>query len=195
MASIVVYWIHLEDHTDMFSQGYIGVSNNTTKRFEEHKNRPSNEHLKNAIKKYGWDNLVKTIVLIADEAYCLLMETKLRSEDKIGWNIIKGGGIPPSPLGKKFTVSEETRKKISIANKGHRHNPETEALVTPNLLIHGVNTRFPKGVTPWNKGLEIGKEATKHLHIKLTCPHCNKIGNLGGIKRWHMDNCKLKEIA
>jgi len=195
MASIVVYWIHLEDHTDMFSQGYIGVSKNTSKRFEEHKNRPSNVHLKNAIKKYGWDNLVKSIVLIADEAYCLLMETKLRAEDKIGWNVVKGGGMPPSTLGKKFTVSEETRKKISIANKGHKHTPEIEALVTQNLLTHGVNTRFSKGFTPWNKGLQIGKEATKHLYIKLTCPHCNKIGNLGGMKRWHMDNCRLKEIA
>jgi predicted GIY-YIG superfamily endonuclease len=72
--AVSVYWIHLEEHTDMFRQGYIGVSNNTVKRFEEHKNRPSNAHLKHAITKYGWDKLIKTILLVADEAYCLLME-------------------------------------------------------------------------------------------------------------------------
>tara|TARA_R110002126_G_scaffold244868_1_gene388160 strand:+ start:1173 stop:1757 length:585 start_codon:yes stop_codon:yes gene_type:complete len=193
--SSVVYWIRHEDHTDVFTQGYVGVSNNTAKRFEEHKNRPSNSHLKHAIKKYGWDNLIKTVLLVADEAYCLLMETKLRAEDKIGWNIVKGGGMPPSSLGKSFTVSEETRKKISNTKKGQRHIPEIEALVTKNLLLHGKPTRFAKGSAPWNKGLKIGKDATKHLHIKLTCPHCNKIGNLGGMKRWHMDNCKLKGIV
>ena len=32
MASIV-YWIHLEDHTDIFSQGYIGVSKDHKKRW------------------------------------------------------------------------------------------------------------------------------------------------------------------
>ena len=62
--SSVVYWIRHEDHTDVFTQGYIGVSNNTAKRFEEHKNRPSNSHLKHAIKKYGWDNLIKTVLNI-----------------------------------------------------------------------------------------------------------------------------------
>lgn len=27
---------------------------------------------------------------------------------------------------------------------------------------------------------------------KIVCSHCNKIGGLTGMKRWHMDNCKLK---
>lgn len=158
--SSVVYWIHLEEHTDMFSQGYIGVSKDTAKRFEEHKNRPCNAHLKNAIKKYGWDKLIKTIVLIADEAYCLLMETKLRAEDKIGWNVIKGGGKPPITkwnLGKH--LSEETKAKISKNRMGKKHTPETQKKITDNnLLIAGVATRFVKGMIPWNKGLKMNKE-------------------------------------
>jgi len=52
MANVSVYWIHHAEHTDMFTQGYIGVTNNIAKRFETHKNRPSNIHLKNAINKY-----------------------------------------------------------------------------------------------------------------------------------------------
>ena len=27
----------------------------------------------------------------------------------------------------------------------------------------------------------------------LKCPHCGKSGNVGNMKRWHFDNCKLKE--
>ena len=58
MAS-VVYWIHHPEHTDMFTQGYIGVSNDISRRWESHKNRTQNGRLKNAIKSYGWDLLIK----------------------------------------------------------------------------------------------------------------------------------------
>jgi hypothetical protein len=137
----------------MFSQGYVGVSNNVKKRWYDHNLKAQNTHLHNAVNKYGWDNLVKEVMLIADNAYCLDIETKLRPTDRLGWNIVKGGGMPPSALGKKFgPMSEETKEKVSAAKKGFKHIPEIEALVTQNLLIHGVPTRFIKGFTPWNKG-------------------------------------------
>lgn len=148
-----LYWIRHQEHTDIFSQGYVGVSKNVEKRWYDHKTYTENAHLKNAITKYGWDNLVKEVVLIADDDYCLDIEAKLRSTNQLGWNIVKGGGMPPSSLGKKFgPMSEETKAKVSTAKKGHRHTPEIEALVTQNLLIHGMPTRFTKGFTPWNKG-------------------------------------------
>jgi hypothetical protein len=148
-----LYWIRHQDHTDIFSQGYVGVSNNVEKRWYDHKTYTENAHLKNAITKYGWDNLVKEVVLIADDGYCLDIEAKLRPTDQLGWNIVMGGGMPPNALGKKFgPMSDETKAKVSAAKKGHRHTPEIEGLVTQNLLIHGIPTRFIKGFTPWNKG-------------------------------------------
>lgn len=30
---------------------------------------------------------------------------------------------------------------------------------------------------------------------QVSCPHCNKQGGINAMKRWHMDNCKLKEYA
>jgi hypothetical protein len=127
--SCSVYWIHHPSHTDIFTQGYIGISNNVKNRFESHKNRPSNTHLKNAINKYKWDNLVKEVVLVADKAYCLMIELKLRTEDNVGWNIIKGGGMPPDATGTTFNkgkpawnknvpCSENTKLKLSEALKG-----------------------------------------------------------------------------
>lgn len=80
----------------MFNQGYIGVSNNTRIRWNGHKSKAGNLHLQRAIKKYGWENLKKDVVLVADEAYCLDVETKLRSRAGIGWNIVAGGGMPPA---------------------------------------------------------------------------------------------------
>ncbi len=150
-----VYWIHTAEHTDMFTQGYVGISNSIKDRFESHKNRPSNTHLKNAINKYGWDNLVKDVVLIADKTYCLMIELKLRAEDNIGWNVVKGGGMPPSATGttfnkgktawnKNIACSKSTKIKISLANKGR---------------------------STWNKGIETSDETKqKQSLVKIGKP-------------------------
>lgn len=34
----------------------------------------------------------------------------------------------------------------------------------------------------------------KHKNRKrITCPHCNKIGDVSNMARWHMNNCKLRK--
>ena len=112
----------------MFTQGYVGISKNTTQRFKNHVRQPTNTHMANAIKKYGWDSLVKQIVLIGDKYYCLDIEKKLRPVDFIGWNQTSGGGNPPKPQkgrGKNHFVSLETRKKLSEAAKGRKFSMES----------------------------------------------------------------------
>lgn len=126
---VSVYWIRHKDHTDMFSQGYVGISNNVKRRMINHFNQPSNLHMKNAIKKYGWDNLIKQVLLIADNAYCLEIEKKLRFTDFIGWNATLGGGMPPKPkkgMGKGNKLSEATKQKLSEIRKGFKHSMETK---------------------------------------------------------------------
>jgi hypothetical protein len=167
----------------MFTQGYIGVSNNVKKRWKDHKNKPSNEHLKHAINKYGWDSLIKKIILIAEDAYCLAMETKLRSNEKIGWNVAAGGGKPPvNKYNLNKHLSQETKDKISKSKKGFKHTPEIEKLVTKNLLVHGFATRFKKG------------EARAINEIEYTCPHCGTKGKIVTMNRWHLDKCKNKGV-
>lgn len=191
----VVYWIHHPDHTDMFSQGYVGVSNRIDSRFEEHKVRPVNPHLKHAIKKYGWDSLVKKVLIIADEAYCLAMEAKLRAEDAIGWNIVKGGGKPPVAIGNKYRLgipgwskgkklSAEHCKNLSESHKGNA--PWNKGKV-------GVQTPWNKGtkgvMVPWNKGSTMTEKAKKHYKVLATCLACRKTGKIAGMRRWHFENC------
>jgi len=55
-----VYWIRCADHTDMMTQGYVGVSMDAERRWGEHQKSRQNQHFKFAIQKYGWDNLIKT---------------------------------------------------------------------------------------------------------------------------------------
>ena len=134
--SMSVYWIHHPSHTDMFTQGYIGITTRFARRMFEHKKLSTNKYLSNAIKKYGWDNLIKEVVLVADKEYCVDVETKLRSGDEIGWNLVKGGGIPPVNRWNKGTkglmtswlkgkkLPDEIKKKVSISVKKLWENPE-----------------------------------------------------------------------
>jgi len=148
--SAVIYWIRSKEHTDITCQGYVGVAKNATKRWWGHKwaikaNRHENQLFANAVNKHGWDNLIKEIVLIADEQYCYDIESKLRSECKIGWNLAVGGCKPPvnksrgpdyvSPLkgvprptpwlvGKKSQMPKEFFSKGGKAGKGRKQTPE-----------------------------------------------------------------------
>ena len=151
-----VYWIKAPHHSDMFSEGYIGVSKKAENRWKYghlwafKQSRHNNPILVNAINKYGWDNLVKQVVLVADEQYCYDIENKLRPSEKIGWNINVGGTKPPvtkyrgedyvsplkgvsrptpwrigvAPANKGKKASDETRAKLSAKRKGTKQTPE-----------------------------------------------------------------------
>ena len=221
-----VYWIHHPEHTDMFSQGYIGVSKDLKKRWNDHAKRTGNTHLLNAIKKYGWDSLVKEVILVADEAYCLMIEAKLRAEDKIGWNITKGGGMPPKVGGwnKGRKIPQEELDSIKAKGfgfkKGHKTWNAGIKLNEDQLKKQFSLSDFVKEHGAWNKGKPMlshvreaiikhntGKAQSKESKLKkslankgrvfekITCPHCNAIGGLTGMKRWHMNNCKQKGIT
>lgn len=67
------------------------------------------------------------------------------------------------------TNTEETRRKISEANKGKSYVIYSET----------IREKMSK--------LRLGMQ-------KTICPHCGKEG-ISCMKRWHFDNCKLKNIA
>ena len=162
-----LYWIHHKAHSDIFSQGYVGVSKNAELRFNQHYKRTQNKHLGYAIKKYGWDNLIKKIVLIGDDSYCLNIESKLRPTDNIGWNIVLGGGLPPNTKGKKLgSPSDEARMKMSLSQRGKKQSEESKR--KKSIAVNG------------------------YKHIEITCPHCKTSGGETSMKRWHFNNCTGK---
>lgn len=149
--STQVYWIRAKHHSDITSDGYVGVSKDAQKRWmyghdwAHRKGCHDNPKLANAISKHGWENLVKTILVIADEGYCYELENKLRPAENIGWNLVAGGGKPPvakfrgddyvSPLkgiprptlwlvGKKKPMPEGFFSKGGKAGKGRKQTPE-----------------------------------------------------------------------
>ena len=195
-----VYWIHTPEHTNIFQQGYVGVSKRFERRIWEHLKVSGNAHLKNAINKYGWDNLVKEKVIIADEGYCLEMETKLRPKESIGWNIVMGGGMPPiaqkgmglgrDAWNKGLAWSKEYKEKVSVGVTNLWKNPEYRQAMSD---AH-------KGQTSPMKGKKHSEETIAKISAtrqaqSWVCPHCDKTGKgVHTANRWHFDNCKKKEL-
>ena len=72
-----VYWLHLPEHKDPFTEGYVGVSCNPKTRMRVHtwlarRKKHENPILANVFNKY--ENVLQTILLIAEEEYCYEME-------------------------------------------------------------------------------------------------------------------------
>ena len=102
-----------------FTKGYIGISSDPVTRWKLHRNGGNKHRLLNAYKKYA--DIIEYIVVQGSRDYCLYLESVLRDSDRIGWNLVKGGGDPPNKLG--INISYEHKRKIGEANSGMR-NPK-----------------------------------------------------------------------
>lgn len=166
--SYTVYHIHVLPE---LSSGYIGITKNPTLRFSQHgwKRKKSNPHLKFALKKY--ENLIQYSVLSSGLDYetACWVERIFRPFPNMGWNISKGGDVPPNPKGKER--SEEYRKNISVAKIGEK-NP-----------MFGKKLIF---TTEHKLRLSAASKAMPYLK----CPHCGKEARSNGMKRWHFDRCR-----
>jgi group I intron endonuclease len=130
-----VYWIHLPEQTNVAIEGYVGIAMNFEQRMSAHKScakTGKEQTLYNAIRKYGWDNLVKEVILVSNENYCLEIEKKLRPVPRIGWNIAIGGETSGSHLkGIKQSEQHLANKKKALMGrvsgmKGKTHSDEAK---------------------------------------------------------------------
>lgn len=118
-----IYWIHLKEHSDIFTEGYIGYTTKTVKnRFSEHLSRIRKNDTKRAstillmaANKYGIDSLVIDTICECSLEYALYLENALRPNERIGWNLMIGGIKSPE-------MTEERRKMISDKNKGRKRS-------------------------------------------------------------------------
>lgn len=127
-----VYWIHLPDHTDSNSEGYVGVSNDLKRRISEHfistkKGYKTNPYLGRVLEKYS-STIKFTIIFCGTEEACYSLEELLRPKKYIGWNLNKGGIRPPNMSG--IPRTDETKKKISEKLKGHSVSIETRSKIS-----------------------------------------------------------------
>lgn len=89
-----VYWVRKQDHSDLMTEGYVGITKDLNERLRSHKKNKKHSHFTSAIKKYGWKNLIVEILnknLSIEKA--LEIENRYRPKENIGWNSQRGGYI------------------------------------------------------------------------------------------------------
>jgi group I intron endonuclease len=139
------------------SFGKKGILNRWKGEALEAKRPKNNSKLANAIRKYGWENVNKEIIIIIDDEKRMKnIETQLIAlwnlqNDNYGYNMTAGGdgckNVIPWNKGKEH--SPETRKKISVANKGK-----------------GIGRKsWNKGLPAYNRGISPSDEIRKKISV------------------------------
>jgi len=129
-----IYWIKLKQHSDILTEGYVGISVDTSRRFEEHKTAKT--IVGNNIRKYANDIEMVIVENFDDRAIALAKEKELRPKNRIGWNIATGGQIPPDNKD-----NEDVKKKISNTLKRNGANPYSEKTHSPESIAKACETK------------------------------------------------------
>ena len=133
-----------------------------------------------------------TIQKIKESKQNISEETRKKlSESMSGrtaWNKGKAGlsGNKNGFFGK--THSDKQKEKWSKERKSSKHTDETKKKISE--ANSGVkNSFYGKSHTPEMLAYIASKSSER-----VECPHCKKVGGKSGMKRWHFDNCKYREI-
>ncbi len=106
--------------------------------------------------------------------------------------------------GKKISEEAKKKRRVTEINK-----PIVTCPHCGKVAKEGSNmTRYHFDnckENPANNKEEIEKQRNESHHMKgkkfkkreqedVTCPHCDKVGRIEAMKRWHFDNCKFKKL-
>lgn len=160
MNSYCLYWIHYPDQLSPESEGYIGITSDFSKRMKTHAKYTKYAHIKNRIE----SGAIATILqenLTKEQAESL--EASYRPEENIGWNIAKGGNVPPSRVGKispkaALTGSERTDSQKQAAEK---HSSRMRGRVACNAIEI---TMFGESFSSIREALERFKLSKSHYY-------------------------------
>jgi len=170
METCTLYWIRHPEHTDITTQGYVGISVDFERRMKQHKrNEDTIPMLVKAKRKYGWDNLINSIVLIGSQEYCKLIESKLRPTPYIGWNNAQGGGgvlkgNTPWNKGKKMSDEQMVNHKPFTG----KHTVNTKQVMSAN----NTGAKNPRA----RNIILVHPDGTKELHFGTVRQRCIELG-------------------
>ena len=146
-------------HTFPNNKVYIGITKQKPQnRWDNGKGYKHNNYIKNAINKYGWSNIEHKILFEnltkeeAEQKEIELIAFYKSNQKNFGYNIENGGHVN--------CVSEETKKKLSIANKGKIISKETRQKMSKN-----------------NARIWLGKKLNDEIRKKMSESHIGKKGN------------------
>jgi hypothetical protein len=180
-----IYWIHLATHTDIESEGFIGVSTNYLKRYKVHrnasiKNTHTNQQLATAFNTHT--DIVVDVFMMGTKSFCHQIEAKLRPTPNIGWNVAPGGKVGPGWAKGKNIVGG----RRSIAHQPNR--PFCKLCKSALAKANGVTkNKFKK----WHKycsGCAKAAYNPKYGHLLNKKPQCEACGFIAA------DKCQLDVV-
>jgi len=129
-----LYWIHLPEHTDINTQGYVGITNNIQERFRIHRNSYTDncKCISRAIKKYG-NSLVYDVIFTGPYEGCLQLENYFRPALNTGWNIAIGDG--KTTLGLKCHSNCIKALKKANSKSANIYKYKTNILIAENVIV------------------------------------------------------------
>ena len=175
-----IYWIHQTNHTDPYTEGYVGLSNQPDKRFKAHTTNTAQVGSKYLRELSDSDKALLSHTILAECSsleQARELELKYRPLPNIGWNIKRGGGVSPDCTGRVH--SEQTKKDIARKNaltkstrtyvspfKGdtERHSEETKALIGSYHKGKTISEEHKQAITDKLSGVN----HTKSLAITIT---------------------------
>ena len=193
-----VYWIKYPNYTNPKEEGYIGITSQTIqKRFLDHKLNKKNKLLANRCKKEDVEVICLHDGLSKEQAR--LMEESYRPTEDIGWNINKGGDLPPSRKGKISPKSTLTGDKRTERQKeaSQKHSQRMMGTNHSGMRKHKVDHSKPCencGIV-FNPGYEKRK---KYCCIKCAVEKRNTSQDYRNklkeatTKRWQNDEYKMR---
>ena len=180
---------------------YVGYSKNPQERWKGEKrtaftpkDNKYNNPLYCSIRKHGWENFDKQIIeewetkeeaLEAEKFWIEFFRSNIKKYGKdYGYNLHEGGGLPPNHTGK--IMSEETKRKIGLANKGRspankgKPSPrkgkknnlvwteEQKQQISAKLMGHSVSKETRNKISEANKGNGLGVPRSKETKQKIS---------------------------
>jgi group I intron endonuclease len=165
---------------------YIGITKNARKRWQQHAlaaDRGSKITIHAAIRKYGFDNFKKEILLTSTFSYVKEMEVKAVAAFNCiapnGYNLTKGGdGI----VG--FKHSDKTKTLISTALIGHSVSDKTKESLSKSLKGKKIHTEDSKRKI---SAYQLGRPKSQEMRERLS-------SSTKGKRRAHITDEFLKTI-
>ena len=176
MQQHIVYWYHLANHTDPYTEGYVGVTCREDERHRAHLSgyQGGSKILHYAFNKYGVDQVQKTVLHRVSKQEAYELEQQYRPEMNVGWNIAMGGGLPPDTTGR--VDSPEVRQKRAASVRKAR---EGKKYPSP---FKGATTRYTAKqralIGSYHKGKTISdshKQAIRDKNSGANSPHAREI--------------------
>lgn len=97
--SCYLYWIRKNTHKDMFTEGYIGITNNPSRRLIAHNNALKNYkpkrtyYTRDFLNSFNSEDLLFSVIDCGSIDYIQNKEFLLRPVERVGWNIAVGGNF------------------------------------------------------------------------------------------------------